>query len=131
MTATGTVTEVIPYIFYRNVPAALEWLARSFDFVEVLRVATPNGGVHGEMLFDGARIMLGQGNSDWHMASTRENKIATQGIFVYLAEVDAHYARARDQGAEIVDPPRNLSYGRSYTVRDLEGHPWFFTTPPS
>ena len=131
MTATGVVTQVIPYIFYRNVPAALEWLARTFDFVETLRVATPNGGVHGEMLFDGQRIMMGQGNKDWAMLSPTETHAATQGIFVYLGDVDAHYERARAAGAEIVDPPRDLSYGRSYTARDLEGHPWFFTTPPA
>ena len=59
VTATGTVTEIIPYLFYKDVPAALDWLARAFDFVEVLRVGTPNGGMHGEMLLDGARIMMG------------------------------------------------------------------------
>ena len=131
MTATGTVTEIVPYLFYKDVPAALDWLARAFDFVETLRVGTPNGGVHGEMLFDGRRIMMGQGNAEWHMASTSETRIATQGVFIYLADVDVHYDRALAAGAEIVDPPRDLSYGRSYTARDPEGHPWFFTTPPA
>jgi hypothetical protein len=27
-------TEIIPYIFYRDVPAALEWLTRAFGFAE-------------------------------------------------------------------------------------------------
>ena len=74
--------------------------------------------------------MMGQGNAAWHMASTTETHIATQGVFISLADVDTHYARACAAGAEIVDPPRDLSYGRSYTARDPEGHPWFFTTPP-
>jgi len=26
--------EIIPYIFYRNVPTALDWLARTFGFTE-------------------------------------------------------------------------------------------------
>src|ERR1700730_2749940 len=26
-------------------------------------------------------------------------------------------------------PPEDFSYGRSYTARDPDGHPWFFTTP--
>ena len=34
------------------------------------------------------------------------------------------------EGAEVVHPPRDESYGRTYTARDLDGHPWFFTTPP-
>jgi uncharacterized glyoxalase superfamily protein PhnB len=122
-------TEIIPYLFYRDVPAALDWLARAFGFTEELRHAT-HGSMHAQMTFDGQRIMMGQGGKDWRMLSPQETKSATQGIFVYLADVDAHYERAREAGAEIVHPPRDESYGRSYTVRDIDGHPWFFTAPP-
>ena len=55
--------------------------------------------------------------------------MATMGIFIYLDDVDAHYAWAQAAGAEIVHPPRDESYGRTYTAIDLDGHPWFFTTP--
>lgn len=41
--------EIIPYIFYRDVPAALDWLARAFGFTEEMRTSTPSGGMHGEM----------------------------------------------------------------------------------
>lgn len=123
-------TEVIPYIFYRDVPAALDWLARAFGFVEELRHATESG-MHAQMTLDGQRIMMGQGSKDWRMQSPSEVGTATIGIFIYLAEVDAHFERARAAGAEIVHPPKDESYGRTYTARDLDGHPWFFTTPPS
>ena len=65
------------------------------------------------------------------MMSADEAQAATQGVFIYIADVDAHYTRARDAGATIDTPPQDLPYGRSYAARDLEGHPWFFTTPPS
>jgi PhnB protein len=123
-------TEIIPYLFYRDVPAALEWLARCFGFVEELRAGTPSGGMHGEMRFDGQRIMMGQGGAQWKMLSPRETSAVTQGVFVYLADVDAHHARALAAGAEIEHPPHDEDYGRTYTARDLDGHPWFFTTPP-
>jgi len=123
------ITEIIPYVFYRDVPAALEWLARAFGFTEAMRHATPNG-MHAEMTLDGQRIMMGQGGKEWRMLSAAETEAATQGIFVYLADVDAHYARAREAGAEIVHPPHDEPYGRTYTARDLDRHPWFFTTPP-
>jgi PhnB protein len=123
-------TEIIPYIFYRDVPTALSWLARTFGFTEEMRHATP-GGIHAQMTFDGQRIMMGQGSKEWKMLSARETEAATQGIFVYLVDVDVHYERARKAGAEIVHPPRDEPYGRTYTARDLDGHPWFFTTPPA
>jgi len=124
-------TEIIPYIFYRDVPAALDWLSRAFGFKEIMRVGTPSGGMHGEMELDGQKIMMGQGHRDWGMVNAREAGVATQGVFVYIADVDAHYERARAAGAEIEKPLANLDYGRSYTARDPDGHPWFFTTPPS
>jgi PhnB protein len=59
-------TEIIPYLFYRDVPAALNWLTRAFGFTEEMRHATPSG-MHAEMILDGRRIMMGQGSADWRM----------------------------------------------------------------
>jgi uncharacterized glyoxalase superfamily protein PhnB len=95
-----------------------------------MRVDTPRGGVHGEMTFHGRRIMLGQCVASLRMLSAAEAQAATQGVFIYLDDVDAHYARAASAGAKIEKPPADLPYGRSYTARDLDDHPWFFTTPP-
>jgi PhnB protein len=129
MSKTAVNTQIIPYIFYRDVPAALGWLSRAFGFTEELRHPTPSG-MHAQMTFGGQRIMMGQGSREWRMQSPSETQIATMGIFIYLADVDAHYERARAAGAEIVEAPHDRDYGRTYTARDLDGHPWFFTTPP-
>jgi len=112
------------------VPAALDWLAKTFGFKEEMRTGTPKGGMHGEMSFGGQLIMMGQGGKEWKMASAREAGIATMGVFIYLDDVDAHHARAAAAGAEIEMAPHDQPYGRTYTARDLDGHPWFFTTPP-
>src|ERR1700730_6584160 len=123
-------TQIIPYIFYRDVPAALDWLGRAFGLTEEMRQATP-GGMHAQMTLDGQRIMMGQGSKEWGMLSPHETKSATQGTIVYLADVDEHHERARAAGAEIVHPPRDESSGRTYPVRHIDGHPWFFTNPPA
>jgi uncharacterized glyoxalase superfamily protein PhnB len=125
-----TKTQIIPYIFYRDVPAALDWLAKTFGFKEEMRTGTPKGGMHGEMSFGGQLIMMGQGGKEWKMASAREAGMATMGVFIYMDDVDAHHARAAAEGAEIEMAPHDQPYGRTYTARDLDGHPWFFTTPP-
>jgi uncharacterized glyoxalase superfamily protein PhnB len=124
-------TEIIPYLFYNDVPAALDWLGRAFAFVEEMRHATPSGGMHAQMLLDGQRIMMGKGGASPGSGGPRDVSAATQGVFVYLAEVDAHYAKAVAAGAEITHALGDLDYGRSYSALDLEGHPWYFTTPPA
>jgi uncharacterized glyoxalase superfamily protein PhnB len=130
MAASESKTQIIPYIFYRDVPAALDWLAKAFGLVESMRTGTPSGGMHGEMSLDGRLVMMGQGHRERGMQSVRDSGSSSQGVFIYLADVDAHFERARAAGAEIVKPLEDLPYGRSYTARDPEGHPWFFTTPP-
>src|SRR5271168_4434351 len=122
-------TEIIPYIYYSDVAAALDWLALAFGFKEEMREPTPRGGVHGEMSLDGQRIMLGQRPGS-HPTNASEGLPEAQAIFVYLANVDAHFERARAAGAQIDKAPQDLPYGRSYSARDLEGHVWYFTTPP-
>ena len=125
----ATEIEIIPYIFYRDVPAAIDWLARAFGFTGKIRHAIPDG-MHAQMRFGGRRIMMGQGSKDWRMLSPSESQIATMGVFIYLADVDAHHEHARAAGVEIVQAPYNEPYGRTYPARDLDGHPWFFTAPP-
>jgi uncharacterized glyoxalase superfamily protein PhnB len=53
------------------------------------------------------------------------------GSSIYLDDVDGRYETAKAASAEIVHPPRDADYGRTYWAVDPEGHPWFFTQPPT
>ena len=122
-------TEIIPYLFYRDVPAALDWLATAFGFTEERRDPTP-GGMHASMRLGGRRIMMGQGGGGWRMRPPGKGGDATAGIFVYVPDVTALFERARAAGAEIAQPPADHGYGLTCTIHDLDGHPWFFTQAP-
>ncbi len=128
--------QIIPYLVCRDVAASIEFLTRAFGFAEEERKQTPSGGIHAEMVLETQRIMLGQvaGHSadqgDMRPPADMPGSVATSGIFVYLEDVDGHFERASAEGAEIIHPPKNVSYGRTYAARDLDGHPWFFTRPP-
>jgi uncharacterized glyoxalase superfamily protein PhnB len=130
MSTTPRPPQIIPYLFYRDVPAALDFLCRAFGFKEEMREATPSGGMHGEASFQGQLVMMGQGAHDRSLRTPRDVGACTAGVFVYLDEVDGHYEVARAAGAEIVHPPKDASYGRNYWAIDPEGHSWFFTSPP-
>ncbi len=46
---------------------------------------------------------------------------------VIVADCEAHYARAKAAGAEIIDDYEVKEYGGAgYSCRDLEGHLWWF-----
>ena len=122
-------TQIIPYLFYRDVDAALDFLCRAFGFKEEMRHGTPSGGVHGEASFQGQLVMLGQGGGERSLTTPKAAGGATMGVFIYLDDVDKHYEVAKAAGAEIVHPPKDVEYGRTYWANDPEGHPWFFTAP--
>ncbi len=113
--------QIIPYLFYRDVPAALDFLCRAFGFEEEMRTGTPSGGMHGEASFHGQLVMMGQGARERSLTTPRAAGAATMGVFIYLDDVDAHYAAAKAAGAEIVDPPKDVDYGRTYRAVDPEG----------
>src|ERR1700749_954784 len=64
MSITPKPPQIIPYLFYRDVPAALDFLCVAFGFKEEMRHGTPSGGMHGEASFQGQRVMLGQGGGE-------------------------------------------------------------------
>ncbi len=118
--------EIIPYIFYRSVPDALDWLARVFGFAEELRHVNPGGGMHAQMRFGGQRIMLGTSSTVWNLRTPAETGTPTQGVFIYVDDVAAQHARAAAAAAN-PDALADHGYGLTFTVHDLDGHPWYFT----
>ena len=129
MSITPRPPQIIPYLFYRDVGAALDFLSRAFGFKEEMRHATPSGGMHGEASFQGQLVMLGQGGGEHSLTTPKAAGGATMGVFIYLDDVDRHYEVAKAAGAEIVHAPKDAPYGRNYWANDPEGHPWFFTKP--
>jgi PhnB protein len=130
MSITPKPPQIVPYLIYRDVGAALEFLCRAFGFKEEERQGTPSGGMHGEASFQGQLVMLGQGASQDSLKAPKDVGAATMGVFIYLDDVDKHYQVAKAAGAEIIHPPKDAPYGRNYWANDPEGHPWFFTSPP-
>ena len=117
---------VTPYLLYEDAGAAIEWLARAFGFRETERVDGPDGAVaHAELdVGDGSRIFLGGPGGDYRSAKEVGR---TALVYVYVDDVDAHCARAREAGAEIPEEPSDQAYGdRRYAAEDPEGHVWYF-----
>ncbi|HVS89572.1 MAG TPA: VOC family protein [Candidatus Acidoferrum sp.] len=125
---------IIPGMRYRNAPAAIEWLCKAFGFEKQLVVPGENGMIaHAQLTFGNGMIMLGSGHdNEYGRLIKQPDEIGgaeTRSAYVIVPDADAHYARAKAAGAEIVIDIKDESYGgRGYTCRDLEGHLWNFGT---
>ena len=87
---------------------------------------SPDGGImHAEMNFSDGLIMLGCPSPEYR--NPKKIGEVTQGLYVYVDDVDKHFQQAKDAGAEILNEPEDQFYGdRRYTALDPEGHQWFF-----
>lgn len=119
-------TRVTPYLLYEDVAAALDFLSRAFGFVERMRIPGPDGNVtHAEMALQDGVVMMGCPGPEYR--NPRHLGQSTSNTYVYVDDVDAHYAHSKAAGAEIFEELADQFYGdRRYAARDPEGHEWFF-----
>lgn len=126
-------------VFYRDPPAAIDWLCRAFGFECRLKVEGDQGQiVHSELVFGEAVVSVGGLDGDREYQKRFRSPLDIEGgvtcaLAFYVDEVDAHYARAVAAGANIFREVKTEDYGddywadRTYGAYDLEGHIWFFS----
>ncbi|HSC91251.1 MAG TPA: VOC family protein [Gaiellaceae bacterium] len=117
---------ITPYLLYEDGAAACEFLVRAFGFEEALRSHSPEGRVwHAELHLGDGVVYLGEPGGGY--VSPRRAGGTTVSIYALVDDLDAHFERARAEGAEIVAEPAEQAYGdRRYHAKDPEGHEWFF-----
>lgn len=116
---------IYPIFRYRDARPAIDWLCAAFGFTVHAVHDAPDGSVaHAELILHTGMIMVGErpdsaprlGDEEW-------------SVYVAVDDLDAHHARARAAGAEIVRDPFDTDYGsRDYAARDLAGNVWSFGT---
>ena len=127
--AKNAVGTMYPSLFYRDAPAAIDWLCKAFGF-EVL-MSVPGTGdreiAHSELRLGDGIVMAGAADKERGMLSPRDLPAVNQGLYVYVEDVDGLFARAKAAGATVEQEPEDQDYGgRSCGLRDPEGHRWWF-----
>lgn len=106
---------IIPELPYPNVREAVDWLCRTFGFTERLRI----GNHRAQLSFDEGSLVVTQGKVDFN---------ASFSVMVRVNEIDSHYERVKESGAQVLGVPTDYPYGeRQYTVEDPGGHRWTFS----
>jgi len=91
--------------------------------------------VHAQLRFGNGMLMLGSGGAAERVydrliqVPVDPESVRHGSLYAIVDDADAHCARSRAAGADIVEEPKDEDYGgRGYTCRDLEGHVWTFGT---
>jgi len=114
-------------LFYQDPKAAIAWLEKAFDFELSMLLEDADGNLaHSQMSFGDSYVMIGQEWSADHKSPKSVGGKNTQTVNIHIdTDIDAHFARAKAAGAEIIAEPETQFYGdRTYRCRDPEGHMW-------
>jgi uncharacterized glyoxalase superfamily protein PhnB len=112
---------IFPALTYEDPQAAIDFLKEAFGAEEHAVYKGDDGRIqHAELRFGNGIVMFGPGGAD---------PTVTAGIYIVVADPDAHHDRARAAGAEIVRELNDTDYGsREYSAKDPEGNAWYFGT---
>ncbi len=119
---------------YRDVDAAIDFLCRAFGFELRSAETNTNGKTsYAELSFGSTIIMIAAASGfDLDRFMKQPGDIGgaeTQCCYYVVDDIDAHYARARSAGCEIIiDMQTRPNGARAFTCRDPEGHLWCFGT---
>ncbi|MGZ3418764.1 MAG: VOC family protein [Polyangiales bacterium] len=120
-------------VFYDDAAKAIDWLVKAFGFEVRLKVEGEGGAIeHSELTYGDGMVMVSQAGKRPHYRSPRTAGGNTQSMMIYVDDVEAHCARAREAGAKIIEEPKVHDYGeeywtdRGYECEDHEGHHWWF-----
>ena len=131
--SADTRPNIFPGIKYQDAPGIIDWLVLTFGFEKQFIVPGPNGTIaHAQLKYGPGVIMVGSARDRDELFGSKTPREAggvTQSVYIYVADIDSHFARARSAGAEIIVPLKDTEYGsREYSARDPEGHVWSFGT---
>ena len=121
--------DVYPRLAYEDERGALDYLVRVFQLAEIreARTETEESMLAWLRIGDGV-VMIGHANAEIHrIHSPRALGNTTVQMMVYVHDIDAHYAHAVAEGADITMEIDDAFFGeRRYEATDLEGHRWHF-----
>ena len=122
-------SDIIPVVPYEDIRAGHDFLVSVLGFTSAGILENGDGEViHAEVRAGDRRIWLHAAAGG--LSTPRTSGVETAGVVVHVADVDAHFAHAKANGATIVREPTDEDYGqREYGVRDPEGHSWYIATP--
>lgn len=126
----SVVQKRITLLVYADIEAAYNYLTEVFGLGAGQLARDGDGkAVHGEVEAGDGMIWLHRVSPEFGLDSPQALGASSACVIVMVDDVDAHFARVRDTGAEIVYEPMDQPYGvREYSVRDPEGFLWSFAT---
>jgi uncharacterized glyoxalase superfamily protein PhnB len=124
-------TTLTPFLVCSPASQAIDFYTSVFGATIVSRMDAPDGTVlHAELDFGNGRLQLGDPSQEYGLVAPDPAPERTSAsTCIYVADVDAVFARAVEQGVVVREPPSTFVTGDRYaSVLDPYGHRWAVMT---
>jgi uncharacterized glyoxalase superfamily protein PhnB len=115
--------DVTPYLLARGAAQLIASLKQSLGAEEMESYKDAEGTIlHAKLKIGDSVVELGEARGAFAPMPTM--------FMVYVEDVDAWFARARNAGAQVLFPPAEQPYGhRVAAIEDTSGNQWYFARP--
>ncbi|TKJ23439.1 VOC family protein [Blastococcus sp. CCUG 61487] len=124
-------TTLTPFLVCSPAAEAIRFYEDVFGATLVSRMDAPDGTVpHAELDFGDGRLQLGDPNDEYGLVvPDRSRDAVSSSTCIYVADVDAVFARAVERGATVREEPDTFVTGdRFASLYDPFGHRWAVMT---
>jgi PhnB protein len=125
-------SSLTPFLVCSPASEAIDFYCDVFGATVSMRMDSPDGTVpHAELVFPLGRLQLGDPSQEYGLVAPQlpPPAAASSSTCVYVADVDAVFARAVERGATVREPPSTFVTGdRFASVHDPFGHRWAIMT---
>jgi uncharacterized glyoxalase superfamily protein PhnB len=124
--------QIVPYLYYEDAGPALEFMEKAFGFQieSAFRNPTDDKVLTAKVRTGSGVILVGPGMEAFGTRAVPDPELVSAMIYVYVENLDEHYANAKAAGARIWEEPHShFGNNRQYTASDPGGHRWTFAEP--
>ena len=123
--------QICPYLYYRDADAGVDFMIKALGLELESAFRTPEGKiVHAQLTIGAGRIFVGPGMVPFGTHGVHDPDAVSSALYVTVDDLDAHFARAKANGAllraEISEKPHG---DRIYVASDPQGQRWIFAQP--
>ena len=121
---------ITPYLIIDGAARAIEFYKQAFGATEHFRMANSDGRIgHAELRIGDSSIMLADEHPGMNAHGPRKYGGTPISLHLYVADVDAVFAKAVAAGGKLEREPTDQFYGdRTAGIEDPFGHRWYLAT---
>lgn len=119
-----------PHLIVKGLPKAVEFYKKAFGAVAKEVCDGPDGKpMHAELLIGDSMMMVGEECPEYGALSPLATKSSSVSIHLYVADIDAAFAKALKAGATQTMPVADMFWGDRFgKLKDPFGHEWSMAT---